>query len=299
MININNKATIKAKYIHKTELKEKVLKSKYFKKLPNYLKKFIINNIDEILVGSPQKISKINVKYYKIQQSKVNKRKYDSILKKLFSYSNFNQDKKEYNLHNLSENISIMYCPYCNRQPTINVKASSIKPDFDHFFPQSKYPLLGLSFCNLIPSCTTCNSRLKIGKVLRLNKYLHPYSNNSLYDYCFTYKYDINSNNLIRIDVKGVNFNPVPNEVKKSFELFKIIEIYNAHQDEIIDLIKIRQIYSNKYLKILSTNTYRGLKISQDELYRLAFGVYKDEKDFSKRPFSKLKKDILKELGII
>ena len=75
--------------------------------------------------------------------------------------------------------------------------------------------------------------------------------------------------------------------------MFKIVESYNAHTDEIIDLIKIKQIYSDKYLKILATQTFSGLKISQEELYRLAFGVYFENSDFSKRPVSKLKKDIL------
>jgi hypothetical protein len=53
----------------------------------------------------------------------------------------------------------------------------------------------------------------------------------------------------------------------------------------------------DRYLQELKT-TYK-LKITDDELYRLAFGTYRQEADFHKRPFSKLKKDILKELGMI
>ncbi|MFM9989224.1 hypothetical protein [Flavobacterium sp.] len=300
MININNRASLKAKKIHLLELKNKVLRSPYMNRLPVYLRDFISLNIDVILVGDPEKISRLNAKYYKIQKTKkTNKRGYDYILKKIFSYSNFNKQKIEYNLNDLAENISIQYCPYCNRQSTVNVTSSSIKPDFDHFFPQSKYPLFGLSFYNLIPSCTICNSRLKIGKVLRLNQYLHPYVDNCIDDFNFTYKYDIKSKNLIKIDLKKDFNKSIPMKIKNSFSLFKIVESYNAHTDEILDLIKIKQIYSDRYLKILATQTYSDLKISQEELYRLAFGVYFENSDFSKRPFSKLKKDILQELNII
>lgn len=298
MININNKASIRASKIHLLELEQKVLRSPHMSKLPRYLADFITKNIKIILIGEPKKIAKLNAKYYKIQKS-INRKKYDSVLKKIFAYHNFNKQKVEYNLNDLAENISIQYCPYCNRQSTINVTSSAIKPDFDHFFPQSKYPLLGLSFYNLIPSCTICNSRLKIGKVTRLQSYLHPYIDDLIDDFSFTYKYDITSKNLIKIQLKKDINKPIPRKIENSFSLFKIIETYNSHTDEIVDLLKLRQIYSDKYLKILATQSYAGLKISQEELYRLAFGVYFENSNFSKRPFSKLKKDILLELKII
>ncbi|RXR20194.1 hypothetical protein [Flavobacterium stagni] len=298
MINIYNKASFRASKIHLKELRNKILNSPHLNDLPNYLKNFIISKIDDILIGDPKKLSRLNTHYYKLQRSR-HVRKYDSVLKKIFSFSNFNTNKKEYNLNNLSENISIKYCPYCNRQSTINVTSNSIKPDFDHYFPQAKFPLLGLSFYNLIPCCTICNSRFKIGKVLRLNQYLHPYVDDCMNDFNFTYKYDISSKNLIKIDIKRDILNPLPTKIEKSLSLFKIIETYNAHTDEILDLLKIKQIYNDRYLKILSTQTFSDLKISQEELYRLAFGVYYEKTDFSKRPFSKLKKDILTELNLI
>ncbi|WP_417558535.1 hypothetical protein [Mesoflavibacter zeaxanthinifaciens] len=298
MININIRAASKARIIHLNELRNKILRSRHLNSLPNYLIDFIKKYLDEILAGTPKQIERLNAKYYKIQKSS-NKRKYDAKLRKIFSYSNFNKSKKEYNLNNLADNVSIQYCPYCNRQSIISVTANSIKPDFDHFFPQSKYPLFGLSFFNLIPSCTICNSRLKSGKVLRLKQYIHPYLDKTLGEYRFSYKYDIETKNLIKINLKIDPNSNDKTKIKNTFSLFKIIESYNAHTDEIVDLIKIKQIYSDRYLKILATQTYQDLKVSEKELYRLAFGVYFDDSDFSKRPFSKLKKDILSELNII
>ena len=36
-----------------------------------------------------------------------------------------------------------------------------MRPQFDHWFPKKKYPLLAISFYNLIPCCTYCNSSVK------------------------------------------------------------------------------------------------------------------------------------------
>ena len=88
-------------------------------------------------------------------------------------------------------------------------------------------------------------------------------------------------------------------KAKKTFDFFKINEIYNAHTDELRDLIKIRETFSDKYLEILSTKILTGTNIGKSELYQLAFGVYLNEGDTVKRPFSKFKKDILTELGIV
>ena len=63
------------------------------------------------------------------------------------------------------------------------------------------------------------------------------------------------------------------------------------------DLIKIRQAYSDKYIEIL--NKSLKINLSKEEVYRLAFGVHYEEDKFDRRPLSKLKKDILTELGII
>ena len=40
-------------------------------------------------------------------------------------------------------------------------------------------------------------------------------------------------------------------------------------------------------------------KISNEEIYRLAFGTSFEEKDFQKRPLSRMKRDILDELGML
>ena len=60
----------------------------------------------------------------------------------------------------------------------------------------------------------------------------------------------------------------------------------------------MKDIYSDKYLEILY-NQILNRKVDREEIYRLAFGTYVDEANFDRRPLSKMKKDILTELGII
>lgn len=50
---------------------------------------------------------------------------------------------------------------------------------------------------------------------------------------------------------------------------------------------------------MLRKNILKGTSISDKEIYRLAFGTHIDDAQFDRRPLSKMKKDILNELGIL
>ncbi len=58
----------------------------------------------------------------------------------------------------LQSQLCVRVCPYCNRIYTTTLYGKKrIRPDFDHFYPQSRYPYLAVSLFNLIPSCNICN----------------------------------------------------------------------------------------------------------------------------------------------
>lgn len=222
-------------------------------------------------------------------------------LLKVFSYSTFIKKDKKYNAYILSSILDRNTCTYCNRNYTNTVVSKEgekiIRPQFDHWYPKKKLSLLALSFYNLIPSCSTCNTSIKGDQIFKTGIYLHPYLdkiNNE--DFKFSYKYSSETRNGLAIKLLYPNNDHV---VKRTMESYKIEEVYNAHTEELKELLKIKQAYSERYLSILSANTFKGLEISMEELYRLAFGVYYNEKDFGKRPFSKMKKDVLKELNIV
>lgn len=75
----------------------------------------------------------------------------------------------------------VRYCPYCNAETVYafnfrkDGKLHLAKSAFDHFYPRSRYPFLGLSLYNLIPSCTRCNSSFKHEDYQAVREMAHPY----------------------------------------------------------------------------------------------------------------------------
>lgn len=281
------------------------------------LKIFIKNHLPIILTGDPRRLKNINTKFYrevsKIVGSTGDRRSFDSHIGYIFNYESFSDKKTDlYDAYDLAQNLGIRVCAYCNRMYTITVQTGTsrsdhvTRPEFDHFFSQEKYPLLALSFFNLIPSCKICNSTLKGGAKFALHKHLHPYLDDCWKGFRFTFLpsntqslLGAKPNHIVTIKTDTCSDPKLAKRINRSMEVFEVIEIYNGHGEEISDLLRLRNIFNGDYLQILQKHTYPHLNISEDELYRLAFGAYREEEAFHKRPFSKLKKDILKELGIV
>ncbi|MEY8268394.1 hypothetical protein AALA79_18765 [Lachnospiraceae bacterium 64-25] len=87
----------------------------------------------------------------------------DKVCKEIFRYDSLNYQKscqKESTAYWLQRQLGVKVCPYCNRMYTTTLFGEDkIRPDFDHFYPKSKYPYLAVSLFNLIPSCSMCNKR--------------------------------------------------------------------------------------------------------------------------------------------
>lgn len=97
-----------------------------------------------------------------------------------------------------------------------------------------------------------------------------------------------------------INRNPKSKE-DKTIKAFKLEQIYTVHRDEINDLVRIKKLYTIRHLLELQNllKNKMGPTASLPELYRLAYGTHYLEKDFHKRPLSKMKRDILEELEMI
>lgn len=221
-------------------------------------------------------------------------------LKRIFDYDNFCEKKiRTYCAYDLADTLDIPTCVYCNRTYTKTVitttKKKITRPTFDHWFPKSKYPLLSLSFYNLIPSCSICNSGVKGSIPFSLSTHFHPYYKNPKNDFKYTFSYEHRD-----YDKFSFKINPENEFSEISVKAFELEEIFKAHEDEIEDLRRIKDAYSENYIDMLE-NQVLGHKITLDrtEVYRLAFGVHFQEAKFDRRPLSKMKKDILIELGII
>lgn len=290
---------------HYISLKESILK-----KLPSLTKRkrtFIEKNLKEILTSKPDELIKVNNEYKSFCEAK-GKGKIIHINKGISSIFNYNWFTKKgasyYCAYNLAAKLNVKTCPYCNRNYTITVadgKSRIARPDFDHFFPKNEYPLLALSFYNLVPSCLICNRTIKNQKSVKYGLYIHPYEegfNDTLKINYFPTDVESSIGIKSNFEIHTIE-NPQQHQkakkCKNNFELFKLKEIYTeSHNEEIADIIRKYYISNGKYLEKLQ-ETFPKIG-SMDELYRLAFGNYFLEDDFEKRPLSKLTKDVVDQL---
>lgn len=284
--------------------------------LKKEMKAFLLDNLESILKGEPGTLIDIEQKFNKKAKElhlTINQKKrtgFRKEIKTLFNYESFTKKKiKQYDAYDLAKNLDVRVCVYCNRMYTLTVQDGGkiTRPEFDHFFSQGKYPLLALSFFNLIPSCKICNSTLKNTKEFSIDENLHPYLDDCWNSFNYSFipsgtQSLLGAQNHHKVVLKTDSCTDPKLKIKieNTFEVFKISEIYSGHSEEISDILKLRNIMTDNYLEILRSHTYtKNLHLTEDELYRLAFGTYREEANFHKRPFSKLKKDILKELGMI
>lgn len=213
--------------------------------------------------------------------------------------------------YELTRKIGLNSCPYCNRQYTFTVTVLGgkkvVRPELDHFLPKSENRLLALSFFNLIPSCSVCNSSVKGFINTSYHTHLSPYAINEKHGLMrFTYiplsytaSIGVSEDVQINLDYSG---DPTLIELKKKVEgnikLFYLKELYSNHTDTVKEIIFKRKQTNDKYLE-MTRKTFKKLNLSQEDAYRLAFGNYFLENDFHKRPLAKLTKDIAFELGIL
>lgn len=224
---------------------------------------------------------------------------YIKVIKQIINYEWFiNVDNKYYNAYELSKVLGRNTCTYCNRVYTstlITKKGKKImRPTLDHWFQKSKNPLLAMSFHNLIPSCSSCNSSIKGTSELTLSQNTHPYVDTTqLSDFSFNYFYSgvLNEYNIF---LKKGEYSS--EKALKTLQILKMDEIYNTHQEELGDLIKIKTHYSEAYIDQIK-NLFHD-KLSYEEVYRILFGVEYESENFYKKPLSKFKHDILTNLGI-
>lgn len=262
-----------------------------------FINDFIIDDLEEILIGTPEKLLKLHHFYNLKINANTNLRK---DIDEVFKYDLFTDKKKTlYDAYDLAEDLDITSCTYCNRNYTNTIISKDLRkisrPQFDHYFDKKNYPLLKLSFFNLIPSCSTCNTGVKLNKQFGLKTHTHPYRDNTANDFQFSYKFTNETKNGLRITLNSDKQSKISRTIKD----LELEEVYNANVDILQDLLKTRQAYSDKYLTILSEQVLEGIKLSKEELYRLAFGSHYNEDQFLERPFSKFKKDILTELNIV
>jgi hypothetical protein len=213
---------------------------------------------------------------------------------------NYTELRKDYISPFFENNLNISTCYYCNIDYVNSYNTDKKKKNkftLDHYYDKSTYPYLGLSLYNFVPSCYACNSKLKGRKEF---SNLSPSSKSFDFNQKVKFKLfmtesctDLNIKKKENIDIKlKENYS---NEYEKYIEVFKLNERYQAHKDIIFEMIKNVELYPESRLKELQELT----GIPYQEIKKDIFNLIEDDADLSKEPFSKLKRDMAKELGLL
>ena len=218
---------------------------------------------------------------------------YNSIKRKIPSnYKNFIIDtlyKQRFPRKEFVEELQVTVCPYCNRN-FVNSTYKRTMCDLDHFYDKETYPILAVSFHNLVPVCHACN-HAKASNAISYSPHNMKFSTDDLlsFDFFITGMDCLYDNKQIGIEIDDSR------EFKSNVKELKLREVYQIHSDIVQECIKKAIMFNPEYLTDLF-NTYNGLFESEEELYRIVFGNFMEESSYGKRPLSKLKKDILSNL---
>lgn len=263
--------------------------------------------LKKILVSEPEDLYSLNRQIESDLHSLWSEGNLQAFLKEVFNYGII-KGKKSYEIAMMKQ---VNTCTYCNRQYTLTIgvskkhngtKTSKVRPQFDHWFAYEQYPLMGLSFYNLIPSCSVCNSSVKGTAQFDLGTHIHPYTSpNSNPNFKFrpVLKYD-EKLKRVKWGVKIIRTDGSKED--NTINALMLEEIYDNHGElEVKDIMDFAIKNNPTYLKTLFKIVCKDLHkdYSQADVYRMLFGVEADVERTLNRPFSKLKRDVLEGEGII
>lgn len=200
-------------------------------------------------------------------------------------YGNMKTEVRQY----LLNSTEVYVCPYCNRNYTYNDDEVSTA-QLDHFYSKSIYPILAISFYNLVPSCPTCNRLKKETKFL-----FHPYDiqneNIEIAKFSFSLKnVDFLNKESIVVEIKATD-----EKYNGQINALCLKNIYKYHNDIVFDIIRKENVFNDTYVSGLLSD-FKDLFSSKQEIKELIFGVPLTKKEVGSRPLSKLTQDILSEL---
>lgn len=275
--------------------------------------------IDRLLIAEPEELIQLNDRLMEsLKKLCFGKAPSKELLLKIFNYEGVFDDSSKKRAFELSKNIGTQTCCYCNRQYTFTVEHKHLiqdkkgnwltkdaknkderiaRPAFDHWFPQSEYPLLSLSLYNLIPSCHICNSSAKGSAPVNLRDFIHPYVHRPGHpDIKFKVGKSVFPGKKWTIEIERPDGSPEDNTIK----LFCLDDIYKLHDPlEVKDIMDFKENYPDGYVADLMKrleNEKITKSLTKKDIFRMLFGIEYDEDKVLLRPLGKMKRDLIEEL---
>ena len=202
----------------------------------------------------------------------------------------------------LIEALGIRTCVYCNLQYALTINHSQGLYELDHRYPKSKYPYLCTTFYNLQPSCPSWNhgkndETADFGLYTDKPAELHPFHLLTTPQlYLRKRRLDVNY-----LNIQLVASNPKDTSLcmlAASHESdFQINSTYAVVKDVAEETIWRCKAFDDTYKELFVKN-FPEL-YSKDALHRFIFGVYSDDSNVHQRPLTKLKRDIIEDMGVV
>lgn len=232
--------------------------------------------------------------------SSIDKKGADFLQENVFRYKDF--ERRNAALEVL-EKLQVNVCPYCNRQYTFTSKNKKIKPQFDHYFPKSKYPYLAINLYNLIPSCSVCNSYKGAFDTFKM-PILYPYEE----EFNEKIKFVVEEKSLkamqgftdefdIKIKDISKSTGSLPIKIDNQVRQLNLNILYERHKDYVQDIVKNYYINSPERIEEL-LKVFSGLYKSKEEIQQILIMNYLEKEDWGKRPLAKLTSDIYDGLDV-
>lgn len=213
---------------------------------------------------------------------------------KSFSFSTYRTGV----LVNVAKQLNIKTCPYCNMHYTLYAKEPRKRSEkklakfqFDHFFDKSSYPMLSMSFYNLIPSCGVCNQGKSTGS---LSLDYHPYYSDIHKLFHFELTDPLGPYSAKRVnDEVDVEMVPEAGVNIRDFEAYKkmfhLKALYSRHGDVIQEVFD-KAYEAPYYLNPANFSFLFG--DAPEYIERLWLGNYTMPEEIEKRPMAKFMQDM-------
>ena len=208
----------------------------------------------------------------------------------MIRYYNFLHCKKMHYLgtvtaaEELARNLHIDVCPYCNRNYINQKKGTTL----DHFFPKSLYPLVAISFYNLIPSCYSCNT-FKSNTDIEIP---NPYQiDNDNPPFTFIAILDKLLNTKLVVEYHNRSY-------QSGYEFLGIEKVYIDDKAYLLDFINKTRFLSENYAACINSilGEQKVFSLSGNEIKAAILGRGFFSDSYNSVPYHKISRDLYKEL---
>lgn len=282
-----------------------LLKKRLNKPINAPLKTYFVSDtlIREILIAPPRRLFQINKMINKKLLVTFSKKQIDDSAKRVFDYVDFKtRNHKKYRADRLYHDVGFITCPYCNIRdisPVLDMITGNVtaRGALDHFFSEGKHPLLALSFYNLVPACTYCNTNFKLGKPMSVSKNLHPYlagfNDNCVIDFtAFSNIDDIYSKKKGYFELYFKQSNSSRKYVE-NIKLFRLKDQYNGYKNGARVALWGAKTYTKAVLDSIIAITHLNHHEAYEQIFHTKFKL----NELHLNPLSKLNRDIVREYG--